>query len=72
MQDMILSTLPEVLPLGAIRATKTVVVLGPEMNIISEHSTTPDAVKALLRHAVQVPQSGAAIYRCIAGRWLKY
>jgi hypothetical protein len=63
---------PESLPLKAITAAKSVVVVRIDRSIISEHHTTPDAVRSRLRFSAKAPQNGAAIFRRMSGKWVKY
>ena len=64
--------LPESLGLSAIDSRKSIVVLRSNYSIISEHNTTPEAVKALLRFVVKFPNSEASIFRRIGTQWVRY
>jgi hypothetical protein len=50
----------------------SIVVLRSDRSILSEHYTTPDAVKALARFGAEFPTSEAGIFRRLSGRWVKY
>jgi hypothetical protein len=64
--------LPEELPLDAIRSSTRVVLITLDRRVVSEHQTTPDAVRALVGFVSAHPTENAAIYRRRTTHWAKY
>jgi hypothetical protein len=62
----------EKLPREAFKSFATLIVVSREGELISEHQTTPDAVRALSKYVTQHGEESAAIYRRNSTAWVKY
>ena len=62
----------EKLPREAFKSFATLILVSREGELISEHQSTPDAVRALTKYAHQHGEESAAIYRRNSTGWVKY
>ncbi len=60
------------LPREAFKSYAALIVISREGELISEHQTTPDAVRALAKYNLQHGEESGAIYRRIGNSWVKY
>ena len=69
--------LDERLPIEEIRALSPFVLIAGDLSVISEHQSTPEAVRARARYAAEngTSENGnadAAIYRRTRTHWVRY
>ncbi|HTG44844.1 MAG TPA: hypothetical protein VK633_09960 [Verrucomicrobiae bacterium] len=62
----------EKLPRETFNSFAAFVVASNEGEMLSEHQSTPDAVRALARYAAQNGEEKAAIFRRTTTGWVKY
>jgi len=60
------------LPREAFKSYAALIVVSREGELLSEHQTTPDAVRALAKYSLQHGEESGAIYRRISTAWVKY
>jgi hypothetical protein len=66
------TVLEEKLPREAFKSFATLIVVSREGDLISEHQTTPDAVRALAKYVAQHGEESGSIYRRNSTGWVKY
>jgi hypothetical protein len=62
----------EKLPREAFKSFATLIVVSKEGELLSEHQSTPDAVRALAKYTAQHGEESGAIYRRTSTAWVKY
>ena len=62
----------EKLPREAFKSYAALILVSREGELLSEHQTTPDAVRALSKYAAQHGEESATIYRRTSTDWTKY
>jgi hypothetical protein len=62
----------EKLPREAFKSYATLIVVSRDGELLSEHQSTPDAVRALAKYAAQHGEESGAIYRRTSTGWVKY
>jgi len=62
----------EKLPREAFKSFAALILVSPEGKLISEHQSTPDAVRALAKYSAQHGEESGAIYRRTTTSWVKY
>jgi len=62
----------EKLPREAFKSFAALIVISRDGELLSEHQSTPDAVRALSRHVAQHGEESGAIYRRTSTGWTKY
>jgi hypothetical protein len=62
----------EKLPREAFKSFATLIVVSRDGELLSEHQTTPDAVRALAKYVLLHGDESGAIYRRTSTGWVKY
>jgi hypothetical protein len=66
------TSVEEKLPRDAFKSFAALIVVSREGELLSEHQTTPDAVRALAKYSAQHGEESGAIYRRTSSDWVKY
>jgi hypothetical protein len=62
----------EKLPREAFKSYAALIVISREGELLSEHQSTPDAVRALAKYTAQHGEETGTIYRRTSTGWVKY